>query len=78
MIHLKSAHANLFIIIPHFEAARVWPRKPGDQNNGACRELKPSTAEDIQCRVTSNLSMLKCPPVGVVVRRGGASSGVVI
>ncbi|GFT01396.1 transposable element Tc3 transposase [Trichonephila clavipes] len=47
----------------------------------ACHEFEPSTTEDPlyrwgRCRL--NLSRIKRPPVGVVVRRGSARSGVIV
>ncbi|GFX28282.1 hypothetical protein TNCV_1125361 [Trichonephila clavipes] len=49
----------------------------------ACLEFEPriSTAEDAPCirgRCTLNMSMVKRPPIGVGVKRGGDSSGVVL
>ncbi|GFX47056.1 hypothetical protein TNCV_316771 [Trichonephila clavipes] len=42
----------------------------------ACHEFKPGTTEEGRC--TLRMSRLKCPPIGVEVRRGGAGSGVVL
>ncbi|GFS61384.1 hypothetical protein TNCV_3105621 [Trichonephila clavipes] len=51
----------------------------------ACHEFKPGTVEDPSCtgdRCTLNMSRLKCPPVGVVLKLGedvwDASSSVLL
>ncbi|GFX82350.1 hypothetical protein TNCV_2870311 [Trichonephila clavipes] len=62
---------------PSRAAVAQWLRYPSTWQ--ACHEFDPSTTKDPPCRARLNLSRAETSSrwCGVVVRRGGAISGVV-
>ncbi|GFV91575.1 hypothetical protein TNCV_770411 [Trichonephila clavipes] len=63
----------------HEKKPKTLPLPQVSDRGLPCHEFEPSTTKDPPCRVAMRVKSveLKRPPVGVVVRRGGASSGVV-